>query len=129
LIEHDLFGKPLHTFPYQALGRLTEVFVRFLYGRKLRQNPRNFRSFLGPRYGELEFGGGESVSQSPLKDKAFSIFLDQNPPFELLAENGISPPPKACPARWPVIDNSATKRLAKGKLPSHLPDRASSRGI
>jgi hypothetical protein len=27
--------------------------------------------------------GGESVSQSPLKDKAFSTFLDQNPPFEL----------------------------------------------
>jgi len=27
-------------------------------------------------------GGGESVSQSPLKDKAFSTFLDQNPPFE-----------------------------------------------
>jgi len=27
--------------------------------------------------------GGESVSQSPLKDKALSTFLDQNPPFEL----------------------------------------------
>jgi hypothetical protein len=27
--------------------------------------------------------GGESVSQSPLKDKAFSTFLDQNQPFEL----------------------------------------------
>ena len=27
--------------------------------------------------------GGESVSQSPLKDKAFSSFLDQNPPFAL----------------------------------------------
>jgi hypothetical protein len=27
--------------------------------------------------------GGESVSQSPLKDQAFSTFLDQNPPFEL----------------------------------------------
>jgi Dehydrogenase E1 component len=25
--------------------------------------------------------GGESVSQSPLKDKAFSSFLDQNPPL------------------------------------------------
>jgi hypothetical protein len=30
-----------------------------------------------------EKAGGESVSQSPLKDKAFSTFLDQNPPFEL----------------------------------------------
>jgi hypothetical protein len=27
--------------------------------------------------------GGEGVSQSPLKGRAFSIFLDQNPPFEL----------------------------------------------
>ena len=35
--------------------------------------------------------GGEGVSQSPLKDQAFSTFLDQNPPFELPPENGISP--------------------------------------
>src|SRR5258708_2602932 len=28
-------------------------------------------------------GGGEGVSQPPLKDKVFSTFLDQNPPFEL----------------------------------------------
>jgi hypothetical protein len=35
--------------------------------------------------------GGESVSQSPLKDKAFSTFLGQNPPFELLAEMGFAP--------------------------------------
>jgi hypothetical protein len=33
--------------------------------------------------------GGESVSQSPLKDKAFSTFLEQNSPFELRPENGI----------------------------------------
>jgi hypothetical protein len=63
--------------------------------------------------------GGEGVSQSPLKDQAFSTFLDQNPPFELPAENGISSSTKACPVQWTVIDNSATKRLAKGKLPSH----------
>jgi len=62
--------------------------------------------------------GGESVSQSPLKDKAFSTFLDQNPPFEL-PENGDFAFEKACPAQWSVIDNSAIKRLAKGKLPSH----------
>jgi hypothetical protein len=37
-------------------------------------------------------GGGGSVSQSPLKDQAFSTFLDQNPRFELPPENGISPP-------------------------------------
>ncbi len=32
--------------------------------------------------------GGESVSQPPLKDKAFSTFLGQNPPFELRPEMG-----------------------------------------
>lgn len=32
---------------------------------------------------ENRANGGESVSQLPLKDKAFSTFLDQNPPFEL----------------------------------------------
>jgi hypothetical protein len=51
-----------------------------------------------------------------LKDQAFSTFLDQNPPFELPPENGISPSTKACPAQWSVIDNSAIKRLAKGKF-------------
>jgi hypothetical protein len=30
--------------------------------------------------------GGESVSQSLLKDKAFSTLLDQNPQFELRPE-------------------------------------------
>jgi hypothetical protein len=30
--------------------------------------------------------GGESVSQPRLKDKAFSTFLRQNPPFELRPE-------------------------------------------
>jgi hypothetical protein len=59
--------------------------------------------------------GGASVSQSPLKDKAFSTFLDQNPSFELPAENGISPSTKACTVQWPVVD-SAIKRLAKGKV-------------
>ena len=35
--------------------------------------------------------GGESVSESSLKDKGFSTFLDQNPPLKLRPENGISP--------------------------------------
>jgi hypothetical protein len=64
----------------------------------------------------IEQYGGESGSQSSLKDQAFSTFLDQNPPFELPPENGISPSTKACPVQWTVIDYSATKRLAKGKL-------------
>jgi hypothetical protein len=63
--------------------------------------------------------GGEGVSQPPLKDNAFSTFLDQNPPFEQRPENGISPSTNACAVQWTVIDNSAIKRLAKGKLPSH----------
>jgi hypothetical protein len=33
--------------------------------------------------------GGEGVSQSPLKDNAFSTLLDQNPPLELPPENGV----------------------------------------
>jgi hypothetical protein len=36
--------------------------------------------------------GGESVSQSPLNDQAFSTFLDQNPPFALRPKTGVSPP-------------------------------------
>jgi hypothetical protein len=36
--------------------------------------------------------GGESVSQSPLKNKAFSISPDQNPPFYLRPKTGVSPP-------------------------------------
>jgi hypothetical protein len=34
-------------------------------------------------YGAVKYGSGESVSQSLLKDRVFSTFLDQNPPFEL----------------------------------------------
>ena len=51
---------------------------------------------------DTQMSGGEGVSQSPLKDQAFSTFLDQNPPFELRPENGISPSTKACSAQWPV---------------------------
>jgi hypothetical protein len=64
--------------------------------------------------------GGERVSQSPLKDQAFSTFLDQNPPFELLPENGISPSTKSLSrpmARHRQQCDQAT--IAKGKLPSH----------
>jgi hypothetical protein len=70
--------------------------------------------------------GGEGVSQSPLKDKAFSTFLNQNPPFELRPENGISPSAKAC-ARNGAIDNSAIKRLLRRANCRHTarPDRRS----
>jgi hypothetical protein len=36
-------------------------------------------------------GGGESVSQLPLKNRAFSTSLGQNPQFELQLGNGVSP--------------------------------------
>jgi hypothetical protein len=66
------------------------------------------------RIRSLGQSGGESVSQSPLKDKVFSTFLDQNPPFEL------QPGPKwnftagkSLFSQWCMIDNNAPKRLAK----------------
>jgi hypothetical protein len=48
-------------------------------------------------YKEEQCGGGESVSQSPLKDKVFSTFLDKNPRFGLRPKNGISSSTKASP--------------------------------
>jgi hypothetical protein len=39
----------------------------------------------------LTGSGGESVSQSPLKDQAFLTFLGQKPPFELQPKTGVSP--------------------------------------
>jgi len=44
--------------------------------------------------------GGESVSQLPLKDRAFSTFLDQNQTLELRPENGISPPTFSWNPSW-----------------------------
>jgi hypothetical protein len=35
--------------------------------------------------------GGEGVSQSPMKDKAFLTFLGQNPPVELRRKLAFSP--------------------------------------
>jgi len=43
-------------------------------------------------YSGEQCSGGEGVSQSPLKDKAFLIFLGQDPPFELRPKTGVSPP-------------------------------------
>jgi hypothetical protein len=45
--------------------------------------------------------GGESVSQSPLKDKVFSIFLGQNPPIEPRPKMGFRLPTKAGSANGP----------------------------
>jgi hypothetical protein len=46
-------------------------------------------------------GGGESVSQPPLKDKAFLTFLDQTPRIELPAENGFRLRQKPVPPNGP----------------------------
>ena len=45
--------------------------------------------------------GGESVSQSPLKDNAFLTFVNQKPLFELPPESGFSSSTKACFANSP----------------------------
>jgi hypothetical protein len=47
-------------------------------------------------------GGGESVSQPALKDKAYLAFLDQNPPFELRRKAGVSRPMLSCNPSWPI---------------------------
>jgi hypothetical protein len=51
--------------------------------------------------------GGESVSQSPLKDIAFSTFLDQNPPFEL-------------PPKWnSAFDENLSRSMARHRQHCH----------
>ena len=55
--------------------------------------------------------GGEGVSQSPLKDKAFSTFPDRNPPFEPRPENCNFAPDHKLFRQWPVIDENAIKGL------------------
>jgi hypothetical protein len=55
-------------------------------GAHLRANPRSKKSKI---LLESTGYGGENVSQSPLKDKAFSTFQDENPPFDLPTENGV----------------------------------------
>src|SRR6266566_7901865 len=51
--------------------------------------------------------GGESVSQLPLKDKAFSTFLDQNPPFEL-------------PPKWnSAFDKNLSRSMARHRQHCH----------
>ena len=50
-------------------------------------------------HGAKQAIGGEGVSQSPLKDKAFSTFLDQNPLFELQREMRFASDTEAKPGR------------------------------
>ncbi len=51
---------------------------------------------------------GEGVSQSPLKDKAFSIFLDKNPPFE----------PRRKTSCWACVEVSLMMCWLSASLPS-----------
>jgi hypothetical protein len=67
--------------------------------------------------------GGESVSQSSLKDKAFSTFLGQNPPFERLSygRKWDFAASKTLFSHGPIVESNGIKRLAKGELPSRRP--------
>jgi hypothetical protein len=73
----------------RILERITLAFQSLSRPEAIRGSPskNNNLPYISIKY------GGESVSQSPLKHKAFSTFLDldRNPPFELLPENAISP--------------------------------------
>jgi hypothetical protein len=62
--------------------------------------------------GQWTASGGESVSQSPSKDNAFSTFLDQKPPSEF------RPKVRFLHFVAPTALNSVRER-AKGKLPSY----------
>jgi hypothetical protein len=51
--------------------------------------------------------GGESVSQSPLKDRAFSTFQEQDPPFELRRKMGFR------------LDKSLSRPMARHRQQCH----------
>jgi hypothetical protein len=121
LAAHETLNKPKAM--EAILRRELPTLLKLCGADAAQSNPKSITE----KYAFTKRAGGESVSQSPLKDKAFSTSLDQNPPLELRPENGISPSTNARPAQWHVTDNSAIKRLAKGKLPSH--QSASSVGL
>src|SRR5260370_31106010 len=52
-------------------------------------------------FGFSGMSGGEGVSQSPLKDGAFSTFQNQNPPFELRRKMGFRLRQKPVPPNGP----------------------------
>jgi hypothetical protein len=61
----------------------------------------------GRRSAAQKAAGGESVSQSPLNNKAFSTFLDQNPPFEL-------------PPKWnSAFDKNLSRSMARHRQHCH----------
>jgi hypothetical protein len=65
--------------------------------------------------------GGESVSQPPLKDQAFSTFLDQNLPLELRPENGVSP--QCCARKSSRYGRNAVHNWTRTSSPSTPPRR------
>ena len=66
----NIAGLPATAFVALFVGFAFESYSRMLWNRKI-------------GYGGELWRGGEGVSQSPLKDKTFSSFLGENPPFEL----------------------------------------------
>jgi hypothetical protein len=89
-----------------ALDRISErITLAFQNPVPPRSNPGVNHRKTNLRY--ISIGsGGESVSQPPLKDKAFSTFLGQNPPFEPRPNNGVSPIDRSPFRQWPVIDKT-----------------------
>lgn len=66
--------------------------------RPTNPDPRPASAHPAPATSVAFAAGGEGVSQPPLKDKAFSTFLDRNPPFGLRRpQNAISPWPQPVP--------------------------------
>jgi hypothetical protein len=59
--------------------------------------------------------GGQGVSQPSLKDRAFSTFLDQNPPFELRPEFASD---RSLFRQWPVIEPRAQNAAERAWLGS-----------
>ena len=57
-------------------------------------------------------------NESPLKDKAFSIFLDKNPPFE----------PRRKTSCWACVEVSLVMMLAFGILAIHRDESFEARG-
>ena len=78
---------PLSSALYRISERITPTFQTLSHPEEIGGQPsknKNLNYSMGY--------GGESVSQLPLKDKAFLTLLGQNPPFELRPKTGTSPP-------------------------------------
>src|SRR5260370_29326421 len=83
-------------------------------------------------FGFSGMSGGEGVSQSPLKDGAFSTFQEQNPPFELRRKMGFrlrqKPVPPNGPSSTTVPSSDERKANCRGSAQPDRPPAATSDG-